>query len=162
MVSPDGKQKVTDYIEVLAHEPEPPAATTTAAPRDYTLDDGPITFDASRISIWQHGQRVTDKWGFTGKPGATFWIAFPGQGRYVLSLQPHQALTKAGTVRDNVLAFHDSGQDYEIRLMSPIAGAGRAWNLFVAHDPTWQHANPNQQSFIHTGTDRLESLLPKR
>lgn len=162
MVSPDGKQKVTDYIEILAHEPEPPAATTTAAPRDYTVDDGPITFDASRISVWRHGQRMPDRLGFTGKPGATFWIAFPGEGRYILSLQPHPALAKSGTVRDNVLSFRDSGETYEIRLMSPVAGAGRAWNLFVAHDPAWQPANADQRSFIKTGTDRLENLLVRR
>jgi hypothetical protein len=161
MVSPDGTQKVTDYIEFLVHEPEPKAASATGEPRDFTLDDGPVTFHAERVTVWINGQRAFGMAGFTGKPGATFWIGFPGQGRYILSLVPHEGFLKSGAVRDNVINFRDNGRDYEMRFMGPIAGAGKAWNLYVLHDPTYT-PNPNQRLLINLGTDRLENLLPRR
>jgi hypothetical protein len=165
MVSLDGKQKVTDYIEFLARAPEPagsaagPAAN--AEPRDFTVDDGPVTFQAERVAVWIDGQKVSGTLGFTGKPGATFWIAFPGQGRYILSLVPHDGLIKSGALRDNAIAFQDGGRNYEVRFMGPIAGAGKAWNLYLLHDPTYT-PDPKQRLLINTGTDRLENLLPKR
>lgn len=161
MVSPDGKQKVADYIEFLAHEPDPAAPAANAEPRDFTLDDGPVTFHAERVSVWIGGQKYSGMPGFTGKPGATFWVAFPGQGRYILSLIPHDGFIKSGAVRDNVISFQDNGREYEVRFMGPIAGAGKAWNLYVLHDPVYT-PNPNQRMAVSTGTDRLENPLPKR
>ena len=150
MVSPDGTQKLTDYIEIFGHQVEPPAAKTTAEPRDFTLDDGPLNFDFSLITVWKGGQQMKN-WRSSTKPGSTFWIAFPGQGRYILSPTPHDGFAKSGAIRDNVILF----QDYEIRFMSPIAGAGKAWNLYIRHDPAYQ---TNQVSM---GTDRLSNLLPE-
>lgn len=160
MASPDGKQKLTDYIEIFSHEPEPKAATTTADPRDFTLDDGPVRFDAERITVWTNGQKYSGLFGFTGKDGATFWIAFPGQGRYILSLARHDGFNLSGTVRDNVASFRDGGQEYELRFLSPIAGAEKAWRLYTMHDPTYRRL-PNQQNMISMGTGRLENLLPQ-
>ena len=161
MVSPDGSRKVTDYIEFLVYEPEPKAPGATAEPRDFTLDDGPVTFQTERITVWIDGKRALGMAGFTGKPGATFWIGFPGQGRYILSLVPHDGFLKNGVVRDNVMQFQDNGRNYEVRFMGPIAGAGKAWTLYLLHDANYT-PNPNQRLFISTGTDRLENLLPKR
>jgi hypothetical protein len=154
MASADGKQTLTDYLEILAHEPEPLAAFTTDEPRDFTLDDGPVKFDATSMTVWQQGQRYSGTVGFTGKPGATLWVAFPGQGRYVLSLVPHEGFIPSGVVRDNVVNF----QGYEIRFMSPIAGAGKAWKLYVMHDSAYTPA-PNQRDLVSVGTDRLENLV---
>jgi hypothetical protein len=159
MVSPDGKQKLTDYIEVVAHEP--PAAATAARPRDFTLDDGPLTYGAFLMTIWVNGQKQEGMQGFTGKPGSMFWIGFPGQGRYVLSPVPYEGFTKAGAIRDNVMAFRDGGQEYELRFMSPVAGAGKAWNLYVLRDRTYE-PRPNQRNMINMGTDRLENLVAAR
>jgi len=169
MVSPDGRQRVTDYIEILSHEPEPPAATTTAEPRDFTVDDGPVTFDFSRITVWKQGQRLNAmgsdpptqggslRGSFTKRPGATFWITFPGQGRYILSLVPHDGFSKTGAVRDNVIFFEEAGQEYQVRFMAPIAGARKAWNLYVLHDPTYEAEA--QRTSIDMGVDRLDRLL---
>ena len=95
MVSPDGKQKLTDYIEI--------------------------------------------------------------QGRYVLSLTAHEGFVKSGSIRDIVIGFEAGGQQYEIRFMTPIAGAGKAWNLYVLDDRTYQSRLSNG---ISVGVDRLENLLP--
>jgi len=141
--------------------PEPRPATTTAEPRDFTVDDGPVAFEIPQMTIWINGQKYQGAAGATGKPGATFWLAFPGQGRYVLSLTPHDGFTRSGTIRDNVISFEDEGQLYEVRFMKPIAGIGKAWNLYVLHDLTYQPP-PNQTSSIYAGVDRLEDLLPAR
>jgi hypothetical protein len=161
MASPDGKQKLTDYIEILSHQPVPPASRTTADPRDFTVDDGPVTFDARQFTIWKQGQQLKELLGFTAKPGATFWISFPGQGRCILSLTPHNGFTKSGAIRDNVMSFEIAGQEYEVRFMSPIAGTGKAWNLYMLHDLTYE-PNQNAQKIVNIGTDRLENLLPKQ
>jgi hypothetical protein len=158
MESPDGRSKVTDYIEVLSHEPEPPAAKTTAEPKDFTVDDGPVKFDVvPRITVLKQGQAVHGGWGISVKPGATFWIQFPGQGRYILSLVPHEGFVKAGAIRDNVILFEDAGVEYEVRFMSPIAGAGKAWNLYLLHDPTYEV----ERKSVTAGVGRLEDLLVK-
>ena len=160
MVSEDGKQKLTDYIEILSRPMEPAPATTTAEPRDFTVDDGPVRFDPLSVSIWINGQK-SQRSGFTLKPGSTFWVAVPGQGRYVLSLTSHDGFVKSGTIRDNVVAFEAGDQECEVRFMSPIAGAGKAWNLYMLHDPTYRP--PSQaRDWITTGVDRLDNLLPAR
>ena len=160
MVSPDGKQKLTDYIEIYTHNIEPKAATTTAEPRDFTVDDGQVTFDPMLYTIWIQGQKYSGRSGFTTKPGATFWIGVSGQGRYILSLVPHAGFALAGAIRDNVVSFRDEGQEYEVRFLAPIAGAAKAWNLYMMHDPAFE-PQPNQRNMVNMGTDRLENLLPK-
>jgi hypothetical protein len=158
MVSPDGKQRLTDYIEILGRPSGPAAATTTAEPCDFTLDDGPVKVDSFDMGIWIDGQKYQGRSGFTEKPGATFYIAVPGQGRYVLSLTPHEGFVKSGTIRDNVIGFEGGGQQYEIRFMTPIAGAGKAWYLYVLHDRTFQRPASNG---IGVGLDRLQNLVPQ-
>lgn len=159
MVSANGKQKLTDYIEIVAHEPA--AATVSAPPRDFTLDDGPVTYDTFLMTIWADGKKREGMTGFTGKPGSTFWIAFPGDGRYILSLTPYDGLRKAGVVRGNVISFQDGGREYELRFMSPVAGAGKAWNLYVNHDRSYE-SRANQRGVIVMGTDRLDNLVAAR
>ena len=160
MISPDGKQTLTDHIEILSHQRVPPAARTAADLLDFTVDDGPVTFDATQFTMWKQGQQLQELLGFTARPGATFWIALPGQGRYIFSLTPHSGFTKSGAIRDNVISFEIAGQEYEVRFMSPIAGAGKAWNLYMLHDLTYEPSQ-HEQRIVNTGTDRLENLLPK-
>lgn len=152
MESPDGSRKLTDIIAIRMHDSGPPAPAATAAPRDYTIDDGPVTFDYGGCTFWKDGRRVEQGFGFSSKPGATLWVAIPGHGRYILSLTPHDGFVKAGAIRDNVVQF----EDYEVRFQSPIAGAGKAWNLYVLHD-----ANYSVHLMVQMGTDRLENLLAK-
>jgi hypothetical protein len=158
MVTADGTQKLTDYIQIVspARDPQPPAATTTAAPRDVTIDDGPVTYGRF-VLLWQ-GQTLKMTW-HTGRPGATFWIAFPNDGRYILSLVPHDGFTKSGVVRDNVISFEPGGQPCEIRFFKPVAGEGNAWNLYVMHDPGYQ-PNEKLRDKVVTGTGRLDEFVP--
>jgi hypothetical protein len=158
MVSPDGSQRLTDYITILGQQPA--AAKTTAEPRDFTIDDGPVTFDITQLTFWKQGQLYRGMSGFTGKAGATLWVAIPGQGRFILSLVSHEGFMKAGTIRDNVASFANSGQQYELRFQSPIAGAGKAWNLYVMHDAAFQQDSLHRLS-VNMGTDRLDNLIAK-
>ncbi len=161
MVSPDGTKRIVDYIRFLSQPPEPAAATTTAEPRDFAIDDGAVTYDAWAMTVWVNGSKLPGRAGFTGKTGATFWIALPGRGRYVLSLAPHAGFLKSGAVRDNVISFQDTGQQYEVRFMRPVAGRGKAWNLYVLHDPAYQ-PNPQARDAVSCGADRLDNLLTTR
>jgi hypothetical protein len=161
MASLDGKQKLTDYIQILSHPPQPPAPAVTAEPRDYTIDDGPISFDQTDMMISHNGQPNMLNTSFDGRPGATFWVSFPKQGFYIISLIPHVGFTKSGTIRDNSLSVEDGQDSFTVRFMNPIVGAGKAWNLYVLHDPSYS-PKPGMRGRVIMGTDRLENLLPKQ
>ncbi len=155
-ISPNGKQKIVDYIEV-ERKVEPPAKDT-AEPRDFTLDDGPLSFNfRSPTKLLLNGQDYPGMLGMTGKPGGTLWFAISGRGRYILSLAPHEGFVKAGAIRDNVIAFQDGGERYELRTSGPIIGSGGVWNLYLLRDPLFPASRG-----VQYGTDRLANLLPKQ
>ena len=159
LVSPDGKQKVADYIQI-AKKPESLAATTKQQPKEYSLDDGPVNFAFdSDTSVWINGGKYSGSAWSETRPGATVWFYYPGQGRYILSLVPHEGFSQNGEIRDNVISFQGDGEQFEIRTMKMIVGAQGAWNLYVLHDRTFQ---PKEVAQVRFATDRLENLLPKR
>ena len=157
MVSPDGKQRLTDYIEILSHQPVPPEPKATGEPRDFTVDDGPLTIDAENFEIQYPGVHWEGT-GFTEKPGATIWATFPGEGRYILSLVPHEGFTRQGVIRDNEIAVNAAGGAFTLRFMAPIAGAGKSWNLYVKHEANYVPKKGNENS-ASIGIDRLDNLL---
>lgn len=163
MVSGSGQQKIVDYLQFSPPEPvDLPGASSTAEPRDFTVDDEPLTINLDsfeRTTVLIDGQRFTGRVGFSDQKGGALWIVFPGQGRYVLSLASHPGFTKAGTIRDHVIAFHDGGRQFEVRLATYIASAGHAWNLYVHHDPSFRPKVAVSDAVI-VGTGRLENLLP--
>ncbi len=174
LISPDGKRKIVDYIRfhLISGFGGPPPAKTTAAPRDYTLDDGPLKFDFAGFVLINDQRFQGQTWFTKGKDGgATLWFSFGGKGRYILSLAPHEGFLEAGTVRDNVVSFQAEGQKYEIRMNTPIAGSGGAWNLYVLHDPSYYPGAGDLRMLppgasagpgtVIGGTDRLQNLLPK-
>jgi hypothetical protein len=93
--------------------------------------------------------------------GATLWVYFPGHGRYILSLSPHEGFVQAGTVNGQRTLFSADGQNYEVWLGKPLIAAEGPWNLYVLHEP--QFVPPGTKpSFAVVSVDRLENLLPKR
>jgi hypothetical protein len=157
LVSADGKQKVVDYFQITGQR-DPSPATSTAEPRDYTPDDGTVRLAMDRIQVVVNGQPsgAGTGVGVTIKPGSTIWLSAPNEGRYILSVVPHDGFQQTGTIRDNVISFQSDGQQYEIRTLDPILGSKGAWNLYVMHDAQFR-----AKSFISLGLDRLENLLPK-
>ena len=162
LVSPDGKQKLVDYIQVGTRR-EPGAPHITVEARDFTLDDGPATFQFTKPTrFYINGQPFTGLGGFTTmRTGATLWFSVPNRGRYILSLTPHEGFQKRGAIRDNAVGFQDGDDRYEYRASSPILGAGKVWNLYVLHDPRYQ-PKAGLEAAVSGGVDRLENLLPKR
>ena len=158
MVSADGTQKLTDYIQFSLKPSEPQAAASTAAARDFTLDDGPVHFQVEQARFLVDRQPFRGSAGFQTRPGSTFWFAIPNQGRYILSLAPHDGFTRNGEVRDNVIRFADAGHQYEVRTMERIAGTGGAFHLYMLHDLLYQ-PKPGEENTIRGGVDRLENLL---
>jgi hypothetical protein len=159
LVSPDGRQKVSDHIQVM-RKPEPGAAVSTAEPRDFTPDDGPVNIDFEDAKVWVNGQKYSGQTSFDTMRGATVSFSFPGRGRYILSLAPHEGFNKMGAVRDNVFSFETDGQQYEVRTMHLILGSKGSWNLYVLHDPSYV-PEVNSGS-VRVETNRLENLLGKR
>ena len=98
MVSPSGRQKIVDYVDLSPPEPvDLPAASSTADPRDFTVDDDPLNINLDsfeRTTVLIDGQRFTGRVGFSDQKGGTLWMVFPGQGRYVLSLASHPGFAK--------------------------------------------------------------------
>jgi hypothetical protein len=146
LVSPDGKQKIVDYIQFTSAKQfldastppaDPPTAINTEEPKDFTLDDGPVITDFAGF-ILINGQKFQGLTWFDKKPGATMWFCFPGQGRYILSLAPHDGFLKMGAIRDNVISFQSDGQQYEVRMKNSMLNSGGAWNLYVLHDRSYQ------------------------
>jgi hypothetical protein len=178
LVSADGKRKVVDYIQfpilpTTLPTVGPSLPTAANAPKDLTLDDGPLQFDfAGFVSI--DGRTFQGPtWFSPGKNGgATLWFSLPGKGRFILSLAPHDEFAKLGAIWDNVISFESDGQKYEIRMKSPIVGSGGAWNIYVLHDTSYKPDNSILSMIsrdlaagtpiVIGGTDRLENLLPEK
>lgn len=163
MVSPDGHQRIVDYIQFSfgQNAPKPPKADT-ATPLDFTLDDGPLHVDLMEPEVWLDdrkfdGHVIT----YASKGGATAWIYLPGRGRYLLSLAPHEGFIKAGAVRGRKLSFATDGHECEIRLNEPVAGTDKAWNLYVRRDPAYLPL-PAIVNSVVMGSDRLENLMQSR
>jgi hypothetical protein len=185
MISRDGREKIVDYIQLTApaksappqaiagevwrHLPAvaapaksaPPQAAATAEPRDLSIDDGPLTVSIGAPAVRINGEESSYTVAMTSHGGATLGFYFPGHGRYILSLAPHDGFVKSGTVRANVIAFQFNGRQYEIQLGAPIAGSDKAWNLYVLHDPGYLPQSTAIDSVVGS-VDRLENLLPKR
>lgn len=165
MVSPDGQHKIVDYLEIVGHNssPEPSTAAMRAEPRDFTVDDGRVRFEMRPADLRVNGRKYDGVRAFTGSnDGATFWLSVPDHGRYILSLVPHDGFVKAGSIRDNVIAFQAEGQSYELRLAGTIAGTpDGAWNLYVFHDAGY-HPAVDMAKGIWIGMDRLDNLISRR
>lgn len=159
LMSADGKQQVVDYIQVR-HKPEPRAATSKSAAKDYTPDDGPIRFDFDSYAIWVNGAEYSLPTGSSSESGATVWFYYPGEGRYLLSLVPEEGFSKSGEIRDTVIRFEAGERQVEIRTAKLIVGdSSGAWNLYAFHDPGFQ---PKDAGSMHFGVGRLKNLMPKR
>jgi hypothetical protein len=158
LVSPDGQHKVVDYIEVSA-KPEPPAATRTEPPKDFAPDDAPIHFDFDYATLWINGEKYPGSTSFDTHPGATVFFDLPSEGRYILSLVPHEGFTRMGAIRDNIISLQANGRQYEVRTMHLILGSKGSWNLYGLHDPSYiPHAASNS---VQVGTSRLERLVAR-
>jgi len=122
-------------------------------PQEFTIDDGPVSIKVP-FQVFVNGKEFQGHTiGWHIDTGSTMWLGLPGQGMYILSLVPREGyqFRKAGAIRNHVIAFQSGGNHYEIRTSGPIAGAGKAWNLYVLHLPEMEMKGPL------FGVDRLGS-----
>ena len=119
-------------------------ADPNLVPQDFTVDDGPVSVKVPFQLLvngknW-HGHTI----GWHIGLGSTMWLGLPGRGMYILSLTPREGYTfqKSGTIRNHVITFQGAGEEYEIRTSGPIAGADKAWNLYVLHLPKMEMKGP--------------------
>jgi len=162
MISLDGRERIVDYIRLTAPAKSGPLpAAAIAAPRDFSIDDGPIHFYIDAPAVIVNGEIVPNKVVMTLHSGATLGFYFPGQGRYILSLAPHDGFLKSGTVRANVISFQSNGRQYEIQLGAPVARSDQSWNLYVLHDPGYLPQG-DVRNLVVGSVDRLENLLSKQ
>jgi hypothetical protein len=128
-------------------------ANPNLVPREFTIDDGPVSISVP-FQVLVNGKEFQGHTiGWHIDTGSTLWLGLPGQGMYILSLAPREGYNfqKAGAIRNHVIAFQSGGNQYEIRTSGPIAGAEKAWNLYVLHLPEREMKGPL------FGVDRLGS-----
>lgn len=152
MVSGDEKSKLTDYISVSSRGAQPQANLSLA--RDYTVDDGPVEFRPGGVQVLISGQRYQGTPEFDVRPGSTFWLAVPGEGRYIVSLAPHDGFVQDGELRDNTIRF----RNIEVRTRRAIADG--AFRLYIYHDANYR-PRFDEKNFVRGGVDRIENLLPR-
>jgi hypothetical protein len=123
----------------------------TVVAQDFTVDDVPISIKVP-FEVLVNGKVWQGRgFGWHIGTGSTIWLGVPTHGMYVLSLAPRESYNfeKAGNIRDNVIAFRDGSNEYEIRTSGPIFGSGKSWNLYVLHLPE------NEMKGPLFGVDRL-------
>jgi hypothetical protein len=107
------------------------------SPRDFTIDDVPLTLQSPAISL--NGKRVeATKTG--GSSGEVVYFYLPGHGRHALSLAPNPELgfRKLGEVRGARITFQNGSDTWTIDCDGPIAPGGGVFNLYVYADPGWR------------------------
>ncbi len=125
-------------------KPEIVPANPNLVPQDFTVDDVPISIKLP-FEVFVNGkpwQGHTIGWHID--TGSTIWLGLTGRGMYILSLGPREGYNfqKAGAIRNNVIAFRDNDNEYEIRTSGPILGSDRAWSLYVLHLPERELKGP--------------------
>jgi hypothetical protein len=159
MTSPDGSERIVDYIKFsFAGKSPQHEIADTAPPRDFTIDDGAITVNLTPAEVAIDGKKFDGPVVvYPPQNGRTLWVYFPGQGRFVLSLAPRADLKKGGTVRGKRISFTWESHSYEIRTVKPVAGIEKAWNLYVTRNPAYLPRSGLTNAVVMS-SDRLENL----
>ena len=123
---------------------ELPPADPHLVPQDFTVDDGLVSIKVPFQLLVNGKDWRGHTVGWHVDNGSTIWLGLPGRGLYVLSLTPREGydFQKSGAIRNHVITFRGSGEQYEIRTSGPIAGADKAWNLYVLHLPKHEMKGP--------------------
>lgn len=133
LVSPDGRQKVVDYVRVACRG----GAAAAAAPeaRDFSVRDLQLRMVDPEVTV--NGQTAISLRGDAS--GTVVWLTIPGKGRFLLSLAPYReaGFRTAGTVRDRDLRFESGSDKYVVRLAEPMVRAEGEWNLYVRSEPSY-------------------------
>jgi hypothetical protein len=160
MTSIDGRERIVDYIH-FSFGGAAPSALNLGPAQDFTIDDGAPQIDLNQAEALIDGKAFNvPVVAYPPKNGKTLWIYVPGEGRFVLSLAPRAGLTKAGAVRGKRITFTWESHEYELRLIGPLAGLEKAWNLYVTRDAAYLPRTA-PANVVVMSADRLENLVGK-
>jgi hypothetical protein len=173
LVSPDGQQKVVDYLQISSTGPSATTnrhtvevvgpvtwvrTTDDSEPRDFSVSD--LELRIADPSVQVNGQAVPGV-AMGEAAGSIIWLYIPGHGRFLLSIAPLPGFQKAGTVHHTILNFRDGGDEYEVRTSSPVMQSAKRWNVYVLRDSLYdpRQAKP---SVTFGAANRLEELVGVR
>lgn len=127
-------QKIVDHL--FFEETPAVLRLPEGAPRDFTLDDVPLTLTSPKISL--NGKQLESM--ETGMSGEAVYFYVPGYGRYAMSLAPNLELgfRKLGEVRGSSISFRDGNDTWTIDCKDPVAPGGGVFNLYVYPYPGWR------------------------
>ncbi len=157
--NPATGQKVVDYIEV---EFEPIYVSSRAEPRDFQVSD--VLLHIFDPSLRLNGADVLPAVTVADRAlrSRLVWLAFPGHGRFLLSLSPHPgyAFQKAGVVSRFGLSFSSNGDRYELLSRSQITESNGNWNLYVLSAPS-APADATGQGFSYGELNSVDEFVSK-
>jgi hypothetical protein len=174
LASPDGRQKVVDYLTVAcvggnqqraAISRRGPLSSSAShsrqsgpASRDITLDDVMMRLRSASLSV--NGGPVAGHVQAGDTAGAILWFAVPGKGRFLVSLTPraNHHFVKTGVIRGRTLGFSLDGDQYEVQSVSPILGGYSAINIYILRDRSYQ----SRQGRQFGAGDTVEEILSER
>lgn len=166
LVSPDGKQKVVDYIQVSCKESEAGTSTdsspgktsqehTPSPPRDFSAQDLELRLVDPELKV---NDRLIESAGLHGEStGNVLWLYVPGKGRFLLSLVPYreQGFRRAGTLHGSEISFQHGADRYRVRSTEPLFRSGQVWNLYVRAD----EAHQSNQGAAFGAADRPDHIF---
>jgi uncharacterized protein (TIGR03435 family) len=141
-------RRLVDYIHIGQNMP---IFLRTAPARDAYTGDAEFSMVHPRLSV--NGQGLESLSG-TMK-GRMLWVFIPGQGRFLLSLQPHPAsgFEEAGEVNGKSLTFAARRNVFRIDGAERISSMGSAvYRIYALQDPAWQPADPADRTHFMIGS----------
>jgi hypothetical protein len=107
------------------------------SPRDFTIDDVPLTLMSAKISL---NGKQPESMGKGSISGEAVYFYLPGHGRYAMSLAPNLELgfRKLGEVRGSRITIRNGNDTWTVDCDRPVAPGGGVFNLYVYPDSAWR------------------------
>lgn len=133
--NPATGQKIVDHL--FFEETPGLLRLPEGSPRDFTIDDVPLTMMSPTISL--NGKQLESP-GMGGISGEAVYFYLPGHGRYAMSLAPNLELgfRKLGEVRGSRISLRNGNDTWTIDCKQPVAPGGGVFNLYVYPEPAWR------------------------
>ncbi len=150
--NPATGQKIVEYI-FAGEGGKAPVRIPEGPPRDFTVDDVPLT--VSGVSISLNGKQLQGSSGGMIAGEAVFFY-LPGHGRIMMSLAPNQDLgfRRAGEVRGQKATIRLGGDTWTLDCNRPLAPGGGVYHLYVNAEPAWRPSNRADEYFLGSSTAR--------
>lgn len=155
-ISPVTGQKIVDHL--FFDESPDVIRLPEGPPRDFTVDDAPLTVMSPTISL--NGKQMASM-GTGGISGEAVYFYLPGHGRYAMSLAPNLELgfRKLGEVRGSRISLRNGTESWTIDCKRPVAPGGGVFNLYAYPDPAWRPSTG--EDTYQLGASSARSMIRK-